>query len=127
MLVERLLDLGARDAGIGLRVGVRDLDRAAENAAFGVDLGDGEIDAVLEVRADGRAAARQLADIGDLDRPPGLGERNAAKARGESNSTRDLSMPSSQMSSRWRLARTVSGSLAAPLPPFRRVMSFCSA
>ena len=65
--VERLLHLGARDAGVGLRVGVGDDDLVAENAAGGVDLLDREVDAVLPVRADRRAAAGQFRHVGDLD------------------------------------------------------------
>ncbi|MET3344121.1 hypothetical protein ABIF52_004502 [Bradyrhizobium japonicum] len=45
-----------------------DLELAAEHAALGVDLLDREVDAVLPVGADGGAAARQLGDVGELDR-----------------------------------------------------------
>ena len=68
--VERLLNLRAGDAGIGLRVRVGDFQLAAEHAALGIDLLDGEIDAVLPVGADGGAAAGQFGDIGKLDRGP---------------------------------------------------------
>ncbi|MHC2787773.1 hypothetical protein ACVMBZ_007014 [Bradyrhizobium liaoningense] len=72
--VERLLHLRAGDAGVGLRVGVGDLQLAAEHAALGVDLLDREVDAVLPVGSDGGAAAGQLGDVGELDRL-GVGAR----------------------------------------------------
>jgi len=63
--IQRFLHLRARDARIGLRVRVRDDDFVAENAARRIDLLNGEIDAVLPVGADGRAAAGKLGDIGE--------------------------------------------------------------
>ena len=89
----------------------------AEDAALGVDLVDRELDAVAKL-VPAAPAPESSTTLRNFTVCACVGERNAAEARGESNSTRDLSMPSSQMSSRWRLARTVSGSLAAPLPPF---------
>ncbi len=55
------------NAGVALGVGGGGLDFFAENAAGGVDLLDGQLNAVFEVGARGGAAAGQLDDVGDLD------------------------------------------------------------
>jgi hypothetical protein len=46
---------------------VDDLDLLAEDAPLGVDVGDGEVDAVFPVGARGRARARELDDVDQLD------------------------------------------------------------
>ena len=64
--VDRLLHLRAGDAGIGLGVSSVERDLLLEDAALGVDLLDRQDDAVAEIAAGHRDAARYLADIGEL-------------------------------------------------------------
>ena len=66
--VDRLLHQRARGLRIGLSVHVGHLDLLAENAARRVDLVDGHMRAVVEVRAGDGAGARELADARDVDR-----------------------------------------------------------
>ena len=78
-VVDGLLGERLGDAGIRLRVARRVLDLPAEDAACGVDLLDGELRAVVEVRAGRGAGAGKLDQSDDLDR--GLGERRRREQR----------------------------------------------
>jgi len=66
--VDRLLHLGARDAGVALRVRLRRGYLAPEDAALRVDLVDREDRTVAEVGAGHRPRAGQLDDDGHVDR-----------------------------------------------------------
>jgi hypothetical protein len=70
-------------AGLGLRVGHAVLDLLAEDAAGGVDLLDGQLDAVLEVWCRRwRRRRRARIQAGDLDRVLGVDGR-AAGGKGQ--------------------------------------------
>ena len=73
---------GAGVSRVGLGVVMDDLDLLAEDAALGVDVGDGEVDAVLPVGAGGRASAREFDDVDQLDlvlRQGGQADRHAER------------------------------------------------
>jgi hypothetical protein len=69
LAVDRLLHLRAGDAGIGLRVVEREIELLLEHSAAGVDLLDGEDDAIAEVSARYRQLSGDLADVGQLHLP----------------------------------------------------------
>ncbi len=67
VVVDHLLDLHARNAGVALGVDMRHIEFLAENAALGVDFLDGERDAITPIRSGHRAGAGQFDDIGNID------------------------------------------------------------
>ena len=67
LVVEHLLHLRARDAGVALGVEQRRVDLLAENAALGVDLLDRQQHAVAEIGAGHGAGAGQFENGGHVD------------------------------------------------------------